>query len=295
MSSALSEPADRNRIYWLEQSLSDVPAENAWLTSAERETLSRLRFPKRREDWRLGRWTAKSCIAACAEMYGMSQDRSRVEIRTEPTCAPFAVLLGQDTVVALSLTHRAGKAMCALAPSNLSVGCDIELIEARSVAFLSDYFTGDEQDLVRRAAMEEQNVVLNMLWSAKESALKATGLGLRMDTRSVRIQPFSDRSDALHEMSLIDLSKAHSCIHKPTWRPLRVSVAGGTELHGWWSVADAFVRTIVLGSAEMRLTPPEYSTVAAATLPDGLREFECNRLMYRKYNNAFCDVLGSTD
>ncbi|HYO12312.1 MAG TPA: hypothetical protein VE685_03840 [Thermoanaerobaculia bacterium] len=42
----------------------EEPADDAWLTPNERETLDRLRLPHRRSDWRLGRWVAKRAVAA---------------------------------------------------------------------------------------------------------------------------------------------------------------------------------------------------------------------------------------
>jgi 4'-phosphopantetheinyl transferase len=51
-------------IYWLEQTEADLPAENQWLSAREMLRLARMRFAKRRTDWRLGRWTAKRALAA---------------------------------------------------------------------------------------------------------------------------------------------------------------------------------------------------------------------------------------
>jgi hypothetical protein len=41
-------------LYWLTQTLADVPRQDDWLTPAERACLAKLRFPKRRAEWRLG-------------------------------------------------------------------------------------------------------------------------------------------------------------------------------------------------------------------------------------------------
>src|SRR3954470_9820231 len=49
---------------WLTLSRADVPPGDAWLGERERATLAALRVPKRRADWRLGRWTAKAALAA---------------------------------------------------------------------------------------------------------------------------------------------------------------------------------------------------------------------------------------
>jgi hypothetical protein len=52
------------QVYWLEQAVNDVPDNNNWLCTGELACLNRLRFAKRRADWRLGRWTAKRAVAA---------------------------------------------------------------------------------------------------------------------------------------------------------------------------------------------------------------------------------------
>lgn len=48
-------------IAWLVQSACDLPAlpAAAWLSPPERERLSSFKVAKRRDDWLLGRWTAK--------------------------------------------------------------------------------------------------------------------------------------------------------------------------------------------------------------------------------------------
>jgi 4'-phosphopantetheinyl transferase len=51
-------------VYWLDQTQADVPAGDEWLCAREAACLARLRFAKRRADWRLGRWTAKRALAA---------------------------------------------------------------------------------------------------------------------------------------------------------------------------------------------------------------------------------------
>ena len=53
-------------VYWLEQTEEDLPAEDDWLNASEMARLSGMRFPKRRVDWRLGRWTAKRALVTLA-------------------------------------------------------------------------------------------------------------------------------------------------------------------------------------------------------------------------------------
>ena len=50
---------------WLTRELAEVPPGEDWLSARERRALSRLSVPKRRAEWRLGRWAAKAAVAAC--------------------------------------------------------------------------------------------------------------------------------------------------------------------------------------------------------------------------------------
>ena len=75
---------------WLTRWLADVPADDGWLSPGEREVLAGLRVEKRRRDWRLGRFAAKT---AAARWLGVPI--SRVEIVAAPDGAPEARLDGE--------------------------------------------------------------------------------------------------------------------------------------------------------------------------------------------------------
>ena len=175
-------------VYWLEQTEADVPAENQWLSAREMCSLHCMRFAKRRNDWRLGRWTAKRALAACLNLPSDPSALANIEIRAAPSGAPEVYLLNQKSSVTISLSHRSGTALCAVALSGTSIGCDLEMIEARSKAFTADYFTVNEQSLVEQTPAEEQPLLVTLLWSAKESALKALHMGLRLDTTCLDVK-----------------------------------------------------------------------------------------------------------
>ena len=80
--------------------------------------------------------------------------------------------------VEVSLTDRAGWAVCLVWTEPRPVGCDLELAEPRSRAFVRDFFTEAERRAVAgagRAAGPRE--VANLIWSAKESALKVLQTG----------------------------------------------------------------------------------------------------------------------
>ena len=237
--------------YWLEQTEADVPAENDWLSANETVCLNGMRFPKRRADWRLGRWTAKRALSVSLDVPAHTMAFKKIEIRAAASGAPEVFFDNQPAAVTISLSHRAGIAACAIVMSGVKMGCDLEMVEPRSDAFVADYFTLEEQALIAHASAADRPRLLALLWSGKESALKALHEGLRLDTRSVIVITCAT-SFALSG-----------------WSQLRVRFTGGRStgelypgdrhpgdqvFHGWWQHADGMVRTVVAA-------PPPHSPI----------------------------------
>lgn len=109
------------------------------------------------------------------------------EVRAATGGAPELWLEGSRWPGTLSLSHSHGRALAALRPDGGSLGADLERVEERSASFVEDYFTSSEQRAWRTAAAPARALVATLLWSAKESALKALGEGLRMATASVEV------------------------------------------------------------------------------------------------------------
>ena len=170
------------------QDLPDVPEGDDWLSAGERETIAGLRFAKRRNDWRLGRWTAKQAILAYLRL-GPGAILSLFEIRAAPDGAPEVFLRNAPAGVAISISHAGGRSFCVAGPPGAALGCDIEQLEPRDERFAADYFTPGEIELAREAGPENKILIANLVWSAKESVLKALREGLRRDTRDISIKP----------------------------------------------------------------------------------------------------------
>jgi 4'-phosphopantetheinyl transferase len=211
-------------VHWFEQTEADVPVGQEWLTHPEALRLSALAIPKRRADWRLGRWTAKQALRGFLD----GRPPQEIEIRAGSTGAPEVWIAGQRQALTISISHRDARACCAVAEVPAALGCDLEANEPHTPGFISDYFTEAEQHWIRQAAAEGVDEVPALLWSAKESALKALGVGLREDTRSVAVQESSFSSWPF----LAD------------WRRLHVRY-GTCDLHGWWRADREFIRTLV--------------------------------------------------
>jgi 4'-phosphopantetheinyl transferase len=228
-------------VHWLEQTESDVPAGNDWLSVSEQARLDGLRFPKRRADWRLGRWTAKRAVAAYLNMPAFDEDMAKIEIRAAPSGAPDLAIANSPARLAISLSHSAGVAFCGVAPFGTALGCDVEMMEPRSESFITDYFTLQEQALIARASPGDRSRIVTLLWSGKESAFKALRVGLRLDTRCAVVIPLGRiRNPVL------------------TWYPLLVRVVDGQTFNGWWRQAGDLIRTVV--AAPRALSPLKIET-----------------------------------
>ncbi len=225
-------------IYWLEQLVADVPLDDEWLSGGEQLTLAGLKVPKRRADWRLGRWTAKRAVAAYLEPSSGPKQLVAIEIRPAASGAPEVFLDHQPADVSLSLSHRDGTAACAIVPSGGVVGCDLELVEPRSNAFIGDYFTTTEQKCIAQVSPEQRDRLVTILWSAKESALKALRTGLRVDTRTVSASVSFGSCKAL-------AGDGTNSGMAGEWCPLSVRYEESQVFSGWWQCVDRLARTVV--------------------------------------------------
>lgn len=218
---------------WLIARTADVATGDEWLLPDERDVLARLVVPKRREEWRLGRWTGKRAVAQALALPAAHS----VEIRAAEDGAPEAWRDGAPLPVGISLSHRAGAAVCAVSMPASPVGCDVELVEPRAAAFGAEWFGESERRMVGAATPAERDVVVTMLWSAKESVLKMLRCGLRRDPRSlVVLRGIGPPVDG--------------------WQPLHVrDVAGGLPAAAWWRVEGDLVVTVA--------APPHVATSEA--------------------------------
>lgn len=214
-------------IYWLVCRHPDVESGDGWLGASERRLQEPLRVPKRRNDWRLGRWTAKQAIRAWLRIAGDEEDANALEILPDSCGAPVVLRGGSPFPVSVSISHSAGAGFCVIGPRDSILGCDAELVQPRDEGLLSDFFLFDEAALVRGARVEERAVLANLIWSAKESALKAMREGMRRDTRSVRASLVPDGVEG-------------------GWTSLRVRcLESAREFAGWWRLDHDLALTVV--------------------------------------------------
>jgi 4'-phosphopantetheinyl transferase len=211
-------------VYWFTQNLPDIPEDTNWLSEGELSVLSGLRFEKRRNDWRLGRWTVKQAIRTYLAQPDCTL--SSLEIRAASDGAPEVFQNNEALNISISISHAAQRSLCAVGPQNCAIGCDLEVLELREDSLIKDYFTPEEIKLCFNATPDNRTIMTNLIWSAKESMLKSLREGLRMDTRSVQVLP--DFENLGQE-----------------WQPWTgLCPERSRTFYGWWRVEDSFVYTI---------------------------------------------------
>ena len=232
---------DKKSVYWLLQRNVDLPEDDNWLSAGERLLLQGLKFPKRIGEWRLGRWTAKQLIRSYLKITDGRDDQfPELEILPTEDGSPQVSIQKTPFPLTISISHRAGAGFCAISRGADNLGCDLEIIEERSDAFVTDYFTFEERLKVIVAAEEDKPLLANLIWSAKESVLKTLRQGLTSDTRNV----------------LIDLN---DLAVKKGWNEINArSPELNKGFYGWWQVKERYILTIF--SSEITEVPVELPT-----------------------------------
>jgi 4'-phosphopantetheinyl transferase len=229
-------------VWWLARGEDSLPADRGWLTPGEAARAAGMRYTKRRTEYLLRRLAAKHAVAAVIGWPVDGAALARIEIGNAPGGAPYVLVDGApDGLIdgapdglAVSITDRAGWAVCLVGRAASQIGCDLELVEPRSAGFVRDFLTAAEQGYVAaQPDAEARDVAANLVWSAKESALKVLRTGLRRDTRSVEV--------TVHDGQAAD------------WAALSVRSAEGALFPGWWRRLGRFLLTV---AAATPLPPP---------------------------------------
>jgi 4'-phosphopantetheinyl transferase len=247
-------------MWWLAHGEDDVPASTDWLSPHERDHLATIRFTKRRDEYVTRRWTTKQAIATVLDLDRAPAALARIEIRHRESGAPYVQLDGSMAAVDVSMSDRSGWAVCLVgAPGTLAsgtVGVDLEVVEPRSARFVADYFTLRERTYVGDLPADRHDEVANLIWSAKEAALKVQQVGLRVDTRTV-------------DVDLHDDPPANG------WSAMTVTGHNG-PMPGWWRRAGSFLLTIAFAepaeppqllstSSDLDMATPRHSWVESPT------------------------------
>jgi 4'-phosphopantetheinyl transferase len=209
-----------------------VAGNERWLEPSLAQRLAAMPYTKRREEARLGRWTAKCAIARAVGLDPSIDILRQIVVRNAADGAPEATVEGRPLPAVIAMTDRADWAVCAVMDGSQRIGCDLELVEPRSAAFVRDYFTPSERERV--ASSREPDETANLIWSAKESALKVMRTGLRRDTRSVTVELGDTVTTG--------------------WNRLSVIAEEGLTFPGWWIRYGNFLLTV---AAEVATALPQ--------------------------------------
>ncbi len=210
---------------FLTQSQTDLPNHLGWLSPREKRVVDGLRFPKRRNDWLLGRWTVKAALLSLQVEPGSTM--IDWEVLADEDGAPVAWLRGRSMDIPLSLSHSNGLSFSVVGNGSARLGCDLERIEHRGRNFEETWFLAAELDLLDLLPEEEHSCGASLVWSAKESVLKALKTGLRVDTRRIEIENFE--------------------IPQGTgWAPVQAQdVEQNENFTGWWRRIEGMVYSVL--------------------------------------------------
>jgi 4'-phosphopantetheinyl transferase len=206
-------------VSWHHARACEVPTHDEWLTDGERAVVAGLAVAKRRADWRLGRWTAKALMGAV-----LGVPPQRVEVRAADDGAPEPYVDGGMAALSLSVSHRDGVAVAAVAGLPIRVGVDLETLETRSDAFVREWLSADEQAALPPAGTARDLAVLRC-WTGKEASAKVLREGLRLDVRQATVVADSPVGG---------------------WTPVQVTWPTERIIHeGWWRHDDIGVLVVV--------------------------------------------------
>ena len=244
-------------LYWtLIDSTFLLPETAGVLSPAELAKFSAFRFPKRRDEWLLGRRAAKLLVHSLPAYARYSLDQ--IEVGNTAQGSPYIQLPdGSLPPDCLSISHSGPFAFCALEQGGLlRVGADLEKIEPRTGTFILDYFTPVERQLVAACPAETRAEQVTLVWSAKEAMLKALGVGLHWDTRAVEVRRIETGGSGDGKWREIELDEVQPA---------------GRSWVGWWQRREAYMLTLACHAsspAEMQslrlveihtdITPPSH-------------------------------------
>jgi 4'-phosphopantetheinyl transferase len=182
-------------IAWDLRSAKEHPALDAGLpppgllSAPERVFFDRLKTPRRRREWLLGRWAVKGLVRSFLHSRGEEYTAAELTVAPDPSGAPYVLAPFRGRLpLTVTLSHREDLALVALIDRpEAPLGADLEKCESRSDGFVGDFFTEKEAQAARASADRDRCVT--EIWSLKESALKALRLGLTIDTRRLEASP----------------------------------------------------------------------------------------------------------
>lgn len=176
---------------WLDPEAGPAPPEGA-LPAAEEARAERFRRPEDRALYRASHAMLRAVLADAAGV-----EPGALDFAAGPQGKPHVAAPGPARGLVFNLTHTRGAAGVALAPGG-AVGLDLETGGPRRDGLaerLSGILAPAEADWLRaRPGGVARRDGFLTLWTLKEAYMKATGLGLRLDTKRFALLPDGERA-----------------------------------------------------------------------------------------------------
>ena len=157
---------EHSSMWWLARGEEHLPGDRSWLSWGEAEYVEGKRYTKRRTEFLVARWAAKQALGRVLSTPLTLAGLRRIEVRHAASGAPVACLDGEPVDLQISLTDRAGWAVCLVSAGSGRLGCDLELVEPRSDAFVRDYLTAREAEVLEDLPTPTYNQIRALIQAA---------------------------------------------------------------------------------------------------------------------------------
>ena len=160
------------------------------LHSSEMEHyLHLIKYPKRAQQWLMGRLVAKEAVRDWLVQNNMPpQHPASIIIDSEKQGRPILRPTSDYVTPHISLSHT-DKYIVAIA-ADTEVGIDIEAIQEHDDLFIKQFASTKEIYLLQKLICDPAESIIR-LWSAKESFAKALGTGLPANPKLIRLEKIS--------------------------------------------------------------------------------------------------------
>jgi acyl transferase domain-containing protein/phosphopantetheinyl transferase (holo-ACP synthase) len=154
------------------------------LSPRETQEFELLPNARRKREWLLGRIAAKEAMRDLVKgVAGVELASADVEITADENGKPSCLAAWANSVdnsFKLSISHKNDFAVAVAIKSTAKcdVGVDVEVIAQRQPGFENMILTDSEMQAFSEALSADRDLLLTQLWSVKEAAGKALGMGL---------------------------------------------------------------------------------------------------------------------
>jgi phosphopantetheinyl transferase len=164
----------------------------ACLHPRETAILSPRAVPKRQDDFRRGRWVARSLLS-----HALNLASNQLCILPDGDGVPWAEHDDHGRLpCSLSISHTAGMAAAAIVDLPFRVGIDVERPLESPAGVVGDYFEAGEVRLWEAGEAEDLGWRAAEIWALKEAGLKALGTGLTIPASAIVVRAIGPQANS---------------------------------------------------------------------------------------------------